>query len=155
MRGADGVILFGRLDARIHSRDAEGPVTRMDSTGDSTRSADLRRASEEVIGRLESLGITLNGDESPEALILVLEEVERFEEAVEAAGGDLMLDENPPGTHPQPDDPRFALPIRRADETIRAYRERLARATDDLVADGEGFVNGDGFANGDGDELRG
>src|SRR5215475_7843057 len=105
----------------------------MDSTGDSTRSAELQRASDEVIARLESLGITLNGDESPESLILVLEEVERFEEAVEACGGDLMLDETPPGSVPQPDDPRFALPARRADETIRSYRERLARATDELV----------------------
>jgi hypothetical protein len=105
----------------------------MDSTGDFARSADLRRASEEVIARLEGLGISLNGDESPESLILVLEEVERFEDAVEACGGDLMLDENPPGTVAQPDDPRFALPLRRADETIRSYRERLANATDELV----------------------
>jgi hypothetical protein len=44
-----------------------------------------------------------------------------------------MLDENPPGTAAQPDDPRFALPLRRADETIRSYRERLANATDELV----------------------
>jgi hypothetical protein len=109
-------------------------MARMDSSGDLSRSADLRRASDEVIARLEGLGITLNGDESPEALILVLEEVERFEDAVEECGGDLMLDENPPGTVSQPDDPRFALPLRRADETIRAYRERLARATDDLVS---------------------
>lgn len=108
-------------------------MPRADSAGDFARSNDLRRASEEVIARLESLGITLNGDESPESLILVLEEVERFEEAVEACGGDLMLDETPPGSVPQPDDPRFALPVRRADETIRSYRERLARATDELV----------------------
>ena len=109
-------------------------MARIDSSGDFSRSTDLRRASDEVIARLEGLGITLNGDESPEALILVLEEVERFEEAVEECGGDLMLDENPPGTVAQPDDPRFALPLRRADETIRAYRERLAQATDDLVS---------------------
>ncbi len=108
-------------------------MPRADSAGDFARSNDLRRASDEVIARLESLGITLNGDESPEALILVLEEVERFEEAVEACGGDLMMDESPPGHVAQPDDPRFALPVRRADETIRAYRERLAHATDELV----------------------
>ena len=77
-------------------------MPRMDSTGDFARSADLRRASDEVIARLEGLGIALNGDESPESLILVLEEVERFEDAVEACGGDLMLDENPPGTVAQP-----------------------------------------------------
>jgi hypothetical protein len=110
-------------------------MPRADSAGDYARSNDLRRASEEVIARLESLGIALNGDESPESLILVLEEVERFEEAVEECGGDLMLDENPPGTLAQPDDPRFALPMRRADETIRSYRERLAHATDELVRD--------------------
>jgi len=108
-------------------------MPRLDSNGDSTRSADLRRAYDEVVERLEGLGITINGDESPESLVLVLEEVERFEEAVEACGGDLMLDENPPGSIAQPDDPRFALPARRADETIRSYRERLAHATDELV----------------------
>jgi hypothetical protein len=44
-----------------------------------------------------------------------------------------MLDETPPGSVPQPHAPRYALPVRRADETIRSYRERLAQATDELV----------------------
>jgi hypothetical protein len=103
------------------------------SADDSERSEELQRASREVIARLEALGVELNGDESPDALILVLEEIERFEEAVEAHGGDLMMDEGPAGETPQPDDPQFALPLRRADETIRAYRQRLAQATDTVL----------------------
>lgn len=99
-------------------------------TGDQDRLDDLQRASSEVASRLEGLGIALNGDESEEDLVRLLEEVERFEDAVEAHGGDLMMDETPPGSRPQPDDPHFALPARRADETIRRYRERVARATD-------------------------
>ena len=100
---------------------------------DSEPSDDLQRASSEVIARLDALGVDLNGDESPEALIQVLEEIERFEQAVEGRGGDLMMDEGPPGHTAQPDDPHFALPLRRADETIRAYRQRLAQATDDVL----------------------
>src|SRR5689334_5718376 len=98
------------------------------STGDAERTNELRRAAEEVTARLEALGVTVNGDESAESLIEVLEEVERFEQAVEARGGDLMVDESPADSAGQPDDPRFALPRRHADETIRAYRERLSRA---------------------------
>ena len=102
------------------------------SAGDAERTNELRRAAEEVSARLEALGVTVNGDESPEALIEVLEEVERFERAVEAQGGDLMVDESPADSVGEPDDPRFALPKRRADETIRAYRERLTRATNEV-----------------------
>ena len=102
------------------------------SAGDAERTNDLRRAADEVISRLEARGVTINGDESPEALVEVLEEVERFERAVESRGGDLMVDEGPADSPTQPDDPHFALPRRRADETIRAYRQRLARATDEV-----------------------
>lgn len=104
------------------------------STGDSERSNDLRRAAEEVVARLEGLGVVVNGDESPEALVELLEEVERFEDAVEARGGDLMVDEgDSTRAASEPDDPHFALPARRADESLRSYRERLARATDEVL----------------------
>lgn len=102
------------------------------SAGDAERTSELRRAADEVTARLEALGVTINGDESPEALVEVLEEVERFERAVEARGGDLMVDESPANSVGEPDDPRFALPKRLADETIRAYRDRLARVTDEV-----------------------
>ena len=95
-----------------------------------TRSDDLKRASRETADRLSALGIALTGHESADELLAIEESVERFEEAVEAHGGDLMVDEGPRGQKPQPDDPHFALPRRRKGETVAAYLEGLARATD-------------------------
>lgn len=100
------------------------------SAGGAGGSDDLRRVSREVASRLQALGIELDGSESPDELTQVEEAVERFEQAVEARGGDLMVDEGPRGQSPQPDDPHFALPLRRAGEPIGDYLEHLARATD-------------------------
>ena len=54
---------------------------------------EMKRVSEEVAARLEALGIALDGREQPEELAAIEEAVERFEEAVESRGGDLMVDE--------------------------------------------------------------
>jgi hypothetical protein len=97
---------------------------------DSAQPDDLTRVSREVASRLENLGIELDGRETPDQLTRIEEAVEQFEEAVEARGGDLMMDEAPPGHESQPDDPHFALPLRHARETVATYLERLARATD-------------------------
>src|SRR5512141_1653455 len=91
---------------------------------------EIRRVSAEVAARLEALGITLDGREGPEQLADIEEAVERFEEAVESRGGDLMVDEGDRARAKEPDDPHFALPVRRAGETVTAYLERLERATD-------------------------
>lgn len=93
-------------------------------------SADLRRVSAELAGRLAALGIWLGGGERPEELVAMEEAVERFEEAVRAHGGDLMVDEGPRGRTTQPDDPHFALPIRGEHEPVARYVERLERASD-------------------------
>jgi hypothetical protein len=93
---------------------------------------DLRRVSGELAGRLERLGIHVSDAEPPEDLLAIVEAVEQFEAAVKSRGGDLMMDEGPPGHTPQPDDRHFALPARREDETVARYVERLARATDDV-----------------------
>ena len=61
------------------------------------------------------------------------EAVERFEEAVQSRGGDLMVDEGVPGKAVQPDDRHFALPRRRAGESVRHYLERLSIATDGVL----------------------
>ncbi len=92
--------------------------------------SDLQRAAQETANRLRALGIQLTGRERPEELVAVEEAVERFEAAVEAKGGDLMMDESPPGQIAQPDDRHFALPLRNAQDSIADYLERLARATD-------------------------
>jgi hypothetical protein len=53
--------------------------------------------------------------------------------AVESRGGDLMVDEGPDGRTTQPDDPHFALPVRRADESVDRYVDQLERATGDVL----------------------
>jgi hypothetical protein len=95
-----------------------------------TRDDDLTRVSREVASRLGALGIALDGSERPSELTEIEEAVERFEEAVESRGGDLMMDEPPEGSRPQPDDPHFALPRRHDNETVAAFVERIERATD-------------------------
>jgi hypothetical protein len=96
------------------------------------RRDDLQRVSSELIGRLDGLGIRVSGTEQPEELLALVEAVDRFEDAVESRGGDLMMDEAPRGKTAQPDDRHFALPLRRDSESVRQYVERLDRATDDV-----------------------
>ena len=91
--------------------------------------AAVQRVSGQAAGRLGTLGIWLGGQESPEELTAMQEAVERFEDAVQGHGGDLMVDEPPPGRRPQPDDPDFALPVRREHEPVQHYLDRLSRAT--------------------------
>src|SRR5437667_257893 len=56
----------------------------------------------------------------------LLSAVERFEAAVEAHGGDLMVDDL---KSPQPDDRHFVLPRREHAEAIRVYISRIDAAT--------------------------
>jgi hypothetical protein len=93
---------------------------------------DLQRVARELVGRLDGLGLRLTGTEQPEELLAMIEAVDRFEDAVESRGGDLMMDEAPRGQVAQPDDQHFALPLRRDDESVADYLGRLSRATDDV-----------------------
>ena len=92
--------------------------------------AELRRAMERTRARLESLFITLSGKETSQELVALEEAVERFEVAVESAGGDLMVDEGPTRGAIQPDDPHFVLPQRQDGESVASYLERMVTATD-------------------------
>jgi hypothetical protein len=93
------------------------------------RDRDISRVSQELSGRLRARGVDVHEDDSPEAIVRILEAVETFERAVEARGGDLMLDEPPANHAGQPDDPHFLLPQRGGDESFAAYVGRLAAAT--------------------------
>lgn len=106
-------------------------MTRRDdaAAGDSE---EVKRVSGQMAGRLAARGVRLTGRERPEELVQIEDAIERFEAAVEARGGDLMMDEGPPGRTPQPDDPHFALPLRREHQSVAQYLERLARTTDDI-----------------------
>ena len=99
----------------------------------SQESEDLSKATQQIAGHLSALGITLSEDEDVEVIREIANEVERFEEAVESRGGDLMVDEAPPRSSSQPDDPDFALPRPMADESTSRYLERLRLATQGVL----------------------
>jgi hypothetical protein len=101
-----------------------------------TNPDELRRASRESADRLATLGMHLDGKETSQELAEMQEAVERFEEAVHSRGGDLMVDEGVPGSPVQPDDRHFALPRRRAGESVADYLERLSDATDGVLRHG-------------------
>jgi hypothetical protein len=94
---------------------------------------EVRRVTRVTADRLAALGIHLDGSETTEELAAMQEGVERFEDAVQARGGDLMVDEGVPGKPLQPDGPHFALPRRRPFEAVAEYVERLARATEAVI----------------------
>ncbi|HMG19424.1 MAG TPA: hypothetical protein VK573_11915 [Gemmatimonadales bacterium] len=90
---------------------------------------DARAVAADVADRLRRRGIALTGAERSDDLADLLSAVERFEKAVEAHGGDLMVDDL---KSPQPDDRHFVLPRREHGESIRAYIVRIDGATDGL-----------------------
>jgi hypothetical protein len=83
-------------------------------------------AAAEVRARLRGRGIAITGAEQPEELVDLLSAVERFEKAVEAHGGDLMVDDL---KSVRPDDRHFVVPRRSRDEAVRAYIGRIDEAT--------------------------
>src|SRR2546425_7457611 len=80
----------------------------------------------EVAARLRSRGIAVTGAEGPEDLADLLTAVERFEAAVEAHGGDLMVDDL---KSVEPDDRHFLVPRRARREAVRTYIGPLHQAT--------------------------
>ena len=88
-----------------------------------------RTAAAEVATRLRSRGIAVTGSEDPEDLVDLLSAVERFEAAVEAHGGDLMVDDLKSS---QPDDQHFVVPRRAHGEGVRAYIVRVDKAAAQL-----------------------
>ncbi|MDQ2667529.1 MAG: hypothetical protein M3Z05_16155 [Gemmatimonadota bacterium] len=101
-------------------------------TGDAPGDEERARAASQVAERLSHRGVSLTGQETGEQLVTLLETVERFEEAVERAGGDLMMDEplHDDGDAPiQPDNVAFVLPSRSASESIEDYAMRISEAT--------------------------
>jgi hypothetical protein len=85
-----------------------------------------RTAAAEVADRLRSRGIEVTGTEDPEDLGDLLSAVERFEAAVEAHGGDLMVDDLKSS---RPDDRHFVVPRRIHGEAARTYIGRIDEAT--------------------------
>lgn len=93
------------------------------------RAEERAAAGLETAARLNGRGIAVTGREDSEDLVDLLTAVERFEEAVEARGGDLMVDDL---NSSQPDDPHFVLPRRKPGESLRDYSGRIEAATREL-----------------------
>ena len=83
-------------------------------------------AAAEVTSRLRSRGISVTAADKPEDLGDLLSAVERFEAAVEAHGGDLMVDDLKSS---QPDDRHFVVPRRAQGDNARTYITRIDEAT--------------------------
>lgn len=94
------------------------------------RRRDVERVARNAESRLAHLGIPVGEHDSADDLIAILEAVEQFENVVRSRGGDLMVDEPPPGRRPQPDREGHALPLRAHGEPARLYMERLERAAE-------------------------
>src|SRR3989442_13222609 len=82
-------------------------------------------AAAEVADRLRRRGIAVTGAERSDDLANLLSAVERFEAAVEAHGGDLMVDDL---KSPQPDDRHFVVPRATHGEPVPAYIIRIDEA---------------------------
>ncbi len=89
---------------------------------------DVARVSQELAARLRARNVAVHDDDTPDQIVEIIEAVETFETAVQAAGGDLMVDEPPRSGTAQPDDARFLLPVRRDDESAAAFVKRLDAA---------------------------
>jgi len=108
---------------------ADGAPRRVNAT---EASAEVRKdVREELADRLRRRGVSISRHDTDEQIVNLLGAVERFEAAVEARGGDLMMDE-PAGNSPpsEPDDRVFVLPERVAGDSVASFIERIAEARD-------------------------
>ena len=93
------------------------------------RNEEIENAVSASADRLRMRNVDVTGQESPEETVTLLEAVERFELAVQSHGGDLMVDEPPPGHEAEPDDPGFVIPRRGEGESVGDYVQRIDAAT--------------------------
>lgn len=96
---------------------------------DPHRREERTSAATEITGRLHQKGVDANADEDPALLADLLTAVERFESAVEAQGGDLMV--NSPRSR-DPQNPEFVIPAKKADDDIEGYIRRINDAASNL-----------------------
>jgi hypothetical protein len=94
---------------------------------DEIATRDEARAAETLRGQLLQRGARLFGNESPDELGDIADEVDRFEAARAALGADSMR--NAPDST-LPEDPRLVLPARRDDDSVARYTARINAATE-------------------------
>ena len=96
------------------------------------RDRDRDRVAEEITARLATRGVEVRSGDTRDDVTAIADAVELFEEQVFALGGDLMVDEPPVGREGTPDDARFRLPLRHADESASEYVRRMDQASREL-----------------------
>jgi hypothetical protein len=83
----------------------------------------------ELAGRVRQKGVLLTGVETSAQLDDLMTAIDRFEAAVIARGGDLMV--NTPTSRP-PENPEFVIPRRAINEDVEAYAARIQAAAEQL-----------------------
>lgn len=97
---------------------------------DTPAETERARVHVEVADTLRARGVELTGTESDDQLATLLSALERFESAVEARGGDRMVNDR---TRSEQENPSFVVPGRSADESVDGYTQRLMRAAERLM----------------------
>ena len=93
---------------------------------DSIRREEREALHTELLSRIAQKGLIVPDDAPTDQLADLLSEIDRFEAAVEKAGGDLFVD-SPDSS--EPERPEFVLPHIRDDESLAVYTERVRTAT--------------------------
>ncbi|HUQ45584.1 MAG TPA: hypothetical protein VM033_02965 [Gemmatimonadaceae bacterium] len=89
------------------------------------RQEDVQHAADLVAESLRRRGVEVDGSEDSDQLASVLDAVETFERARSLRGADSFVND-PDST--QPDDRRFVIPTRNADEGLDDYAKRVRAA---------------------------
>ena len=93
------------------------------------RAEEQRAAAEDMVARLHKRGVTVARSAVVAGVGDLLEAIRRFENAVDAHGCDLMVDDLKSS---QPDDSHFVMPRRTPGEKLPAYTSRIHEARDKL-----------------------
>jgi hypothetical protein len=96
---------------------------------DPHRREERNSAALEIAGRIRQKGVVVSGRETSAQLDDMLTAIDRFEAAVIARGGDLMV--NTPTSSP-PENPDFVIPRREPGEDPETYASRINAAADRL-----------------------
>lgn len=94
-----------------------------------TRREERTHVRDELVARLDARSVWLSGSESDDDVVALINAVEAFEAAVARLGGDSMV--NTPESS-EPYDEQLVLPMRRDDEPVGRYVDRLREATTEL-----------------------
>src|ERR671914_3112622 len=106
---------------------APEPRGRNAEVGNPLRDEQRQHIRDELEAWLRHRYVPLFGTETDEDVLSIVNALERFEAAVIAAGGDLMID-SPESS--EPEHPENVIPRRRDDEAVDAYVARVHFAAD-------------------------